>query len=78
LHLDVFFESGKTRASLALILYNFVFCYQQLDAKMVLVNDVLQALGHGPLYMCLWVNQHASILQHLLGLGGLRLEKVKK
>ncbi len=78
LHLDVFFENGKTRASLALILYNFIFCNQQLDAKMVLVNDVLQALGHGPLYKCLWVNQHASILQHLLGLGGLRLEKVKK
>lgn len=26
LHLDVFIESGKTGASLALIFYNFIFC----------------------------------------------------
>lgn len=45
---------------------------------MVFVNNVLQALRHGSFYESLWVNNYDSILQYLLSLGRLRLEKVKK
>jgi len=45
---------------------------------MIFVNDVLQALRHSSLYESLRVNNYDSILQYLLSLSRLSLEKVKK
>jgi hypothetical protein len=78
LHFDIFLEGSETQAFLALVLNDLIFCYQQLDSQVVLVHNVLQKLRHGSLDKRLRVNEHTSILQHLLGLSGLRLKKVEQ